>query len=185
MKRHGKPACILLLMGTLLFGGLYPLVVWSIASFVLPAKAQGSKIYIHEKCVGLRYVGQMFAHEKYFWGRPSWAYRIGNRLVSGGSNLSWSSPLLRANVESKSRIWRQYGQEIPEDIVMASASGCDPEISLRAALFQVPRVALIRGIPEEHLLALIAEYEEPTLGNLFPNRVNVLLLNRELDIRFS
>ncbi len=185
MKRHVKPALILLLLGTLFFGGVYPLIIWGSANLLFPSKAQGSKVFLNDKCVGLYFVGQSFTKSKYFWPRPSWSYRIKDRLVSGGSNLSWSSPLLRASVEAKSRIWRQEDESIPEDLIMSSASGCDPEISLDAALIQVPRVASMRSLPEEVIAALIRECQEPTLGNLFPKRVNVLKLNRALDRRFS
>lgn len=168
-------------MGTLLFGAVYPLIVWSVAHLFFPFKAEGSKVFLNEKCVGLHFVGQTFVQEKYFWARPSWSYRVRDRLISGGSNLSWSSPLLRASVESKSRAWRQLGRDLPEDLVMASASGCDPEISLNAALIQVPRIARARGLSEEEVMALVRESEEPSFGKLFPKRVNVLRVNVELD----
>jgi len=177
MKRFFLPSAILLIFGTLFFGVIYPFFIWTIAHILFPWQAEGSPVVDQGKVVGLYYVGQSFSDDRYFWSRPSWGYRVKGVEVSGGSNLSWLSPLLRANVEHRSRMWEG---NVPEDMIMASASGCDPEISVRAALAQVPRIARVRGASVESLHDLVLQCEEEC-GELFPRRVNLLRLNHELD----
>jgi len=178
MKRFFLPSAILLILGTLFFGVIYPFFVWTIAHIFFSWQAEGSPVIDHGKIVGLYYVGQSFSDDRYFWSRPSWGYRVKGIKVSGGSNLSWLSPLLRANVEYRSRMWEQGN--VPEDMIMASASGCDPEISVRAALAQIPRIAHVRGVSVESLRDLVLQCEEGC-GDLCPRRVNLLRLNMAVD----
>ena len=162
-----------LLCATVLFGVLYPFVIWAAAHLFFWDQAEGSRVVVSGRVVGLRYVGQTFSSQKYFFSRPSEAL-LEPILVSRASNLSWSSPFLREKL-------RIRGPCEADDMIMASASGLDPEISVRAAFCQVERIAKARNISEDELLSLISKEEEPTLLGLFPRRVNVLRLNCLLD----
>jgi potassium-transporting ATPase KdpC subunit len=184
--RHIKASVRLLILATLLFGGVYPLCVWVIGRLFFPDAAEACKVTLHGRTVGLRYVGQSFSLPAYFWSRPSAIPKeFLPLLVSKSSNLSWSSTALRATVEQRARALKGAVADplfsVPDDMVMASASGLDPQISLKAALFQVPRVAAARGVSEDELRALVLHVEEESLFGLFPRSVNVLRLNCELD----
>ena len=179
LRRYLGASVRWLLCATILFGVCYPLTVWVAAHLLFPDRAEGSTVVVQGRVIGLRYVGQPFSSPKYFFSRPSDAPQ-GPVLISGGSNLSWSSPLLRTKVESRARAFPNMMYE-PEDMLMASASGLDPEISVRAALCQVERIAKARNISEDTVRALVFSEEEPTLLGLFPRRVNVLRLNCLLD----
>jgi K+-transporting ATPase ATPase C chain len=184
--RHIKASVRLLVFSTIFFGMIYPFCVWTVAHFFFADASEGHKVSFHGRTVGLFYVGQTFSSPSYFWSRPS-AISSGSLplLVSQGSNLSWSSPVLRSTVEARVLALKETAKElplaVPDDMIMASASGIDPEISLKAALFQVPRVAAARGVSEEELRALVFQVQEVSFFGLFPQRVNVLRLNCELD----
>ena len=169
MRRYFGASIRWLFCATVLFGVIYPCTIWVAAHLFFSKQAEGSVVMVAGRTVGLRYVGQTFSSPKYFFSRPSEVPQ-GALLISGGSNLSWSSPLLREKVQRR-------GINIPEDMIMASASGLDPEISIRAALSQVERIAKAQNIPEDEVRFLILREEEPTLLGLFPRRVNVLRLN--------
>ncbi len=176
----------LLLFATIVFGGVYPLCVWMVGRLLFPGAADAHAVSLHGCTVGLRYVGQPFSSPAYFWSRPSAIPKDhGPLLVSQGSHLPWSSPLLCTAVDERIQHLKESEHDrsvgVPDDMTMASASGIDPEISLNAALFQLPRVAAARGISEDELRALVLREEEPSLLGLFPRRVNVLKLNCELD----
>lgn len=181
MIRHLAASIRWLLCATVLFGVLYPLAIWVVAHVFFWDKAEGGRVVIQGRVVGLRSVGQSFSSPKYFFSRPSEA-PLGSVLISGSSNLPWSSPLLRQKVQNRAQTLPSACWQVgSDDMIMASASGLDPEISVRSALCQVGRVAKARNISEDEVRALVFKTEEKTLLGLFPRRVNVLKLNCRLD----
>jgi K+-transporting ATPase ATPase C chain len=182
-----RPAVLLLAIFTLLTGFLYPLAVTGIAQLAFPLQANGSLIVRNGQIIGSELIGQSFDDPKYFWGRPSvtpdYPY---NAAASSGSNLGPSNPALKAAVESRIAALRAADpgntQPIPVDLVTASGSGLDPHISPAAAMYQVPRVARVRGLSEGEVIALVNRYTEGRqFGFLGEVRVNVLRLNLALD----
>jgi K+-transporting ATPase ATPase C chain len=182
-----RPAVTLLLVMTLLLGIIYPLVVTGIASLAFPRQAAGSLIEHDGKLVGSRLIGQSFTSPGYFWGRPSAsAPQAYNGIASGGSNLGPLNPALIDAVKSRAQALRAAdpgnAQPIPVELVTASASGLDPEISPAAARYQATRVARVRGIAPARIEALIAEHVQDRLLGVFGEpRINVLELNLALD----
>lgn len=182
-----RPAILLLLLMTAITGVIYPLVVTLIAQTVFPGQANGSLIVKEGQIVGSVLIGQPFDDPKYFWGRPSGtALYPYNAAASSGSNLGPTNPMLADAVKARADALKAADPEnlqpIPVDLVTASASGLDPHISVAAALYQVPRVARVRGLKEEQVRTLVAQYTEArTFGILGEPRVNVLLLNQSLD----
>src|SRR6516164_1284026 len=196
MLREIRPAIVLLLALTLITGLAYPLAMTGIAGVLFPKQAQGSLIEKDGKVVGSALIGQEFKDDKYFHGRPSATTAPDpndstktvsapyNAANSGGSNLGPTSKALADRVkEDVDKLKAENpSQPVPVDLVTTSASGLDPDISPEAALFQVPRVAKVRNIPEAKLRQLVEEHVEGrTLGILGEPRVNVLLLNLALD----
>lgn len=182
-----RPAVMLLIVMTLLTGVIYPLVVTGIAQVVFPTQANGSLIHEGDKLVGSTLIGQPFDDAKYFWSRPSatgpYPYNAG---ASSGSNLGANEPNLISAVKDRIETLKKAdptnNKPVPVDLVTASASGLDPDISPAAAEFQVARVAKARGLSEQQVRALIEQYTEARqLGLLGEPRVNVLRLNRALD----
>jgi K+-transporting ATPase ATPase C chain len=185
MKRIIVTAFLLTVCLTLLLGVAYPLLVWGIGQVIFKERAQGSMIFREGRVVGSRLISQPFAGSRYFHPRPSASGY--DASVSGGSNLA---PSNRALVDAVRRRIEEAGKDdprpIPLDMVQASASGLDPEISPAAALRQAPRVARARGIDETALFAIIKRHtEQSLLGFIGEPRVNVLLLNLDLDERFG
>ncbi|WP_376793470.1 potassium-transporting ATPase subunit KdpC [Thermoflexus sp.] len=182
-----RAAIVILAALTLLTGLIYPLVVTGIAQTVFPYQANGSLILRDGRPVGSELIGQPFTDPKYFWSRPSATPSFPyNAAASGGSNLGPTNPALieavRRRVEALRAVDPENPQPIPVDLVTASGSGLDPHISVAAALYQVPRVARARGLPEEQVRALVEGYIEGRLfGILGEPRVNVLQLNLALD----
>jgi K+-transporting ATPase ATPase C chain len=187
MRSQIRPALMALLIFTVLTGLLYPLVVTGIAQLVFPHQANGSLIVVNGKTVGSSLIGQQFTDPKYFWGRLSatgpYPY---NAAASSGSNLGPTNPALLD--EAKARIAALQAadpgntQPIPVDLVTSSGSGLDPDISVAAALYQLPRVARLRGLSESALRTLVDKHTQGrTLGFLGEPRVNVLQLNLALD----
>ena len=182
-----RPALVLFLLLTVLTGFLYPLVVTGLAQLLFPARAAGSLVTRDGHAVGSRLIGQSFSDPKYFWSRPSATTpQPYNGTASTGSNLGPLNPALRDAI--KPRVAALRGADpgnsapVPIDLVTASASGLDPEISLAAANYQAARVARARGLAPERVQALIAQHAEGTLlGVLGEPRVNVLELNLALD----
>jgi len=182
-----RPALVLFLLLTVLTGFLYPLVVTAVAQLLFPARAAGSLVTRDGHAVGSRLIGQSFSDPKYFWSRPSATTpQPYNGTASTGSNLGPLNPALRDAI--KPRVAALRGADpgnsapVPIDLVTASASGLDPEISLAAANYQAARVARARGLAPERVQALIAQHAEGTLlGVLGEPRVNVLELNLALD----
>jgi K+-transporting ATPase ATPase C chain len=187
MLAEFRPALRLLIVLTVLTGVIYPLTLTGIAQVVFPARSNGSLIEKGGKPVGSRLIGQPFDDPRYFWGRPSATSPFPyNAAASSGSNLGPSSADLREAVRQRVAVLRAADPGntalIPVDLVTASASGLDPDISAAAARYQVPRIARVRGIPEATLLELIDQHTEGrVLGFLGEPRVNVLALNLALD----
>jgi K+-transporting ATPase ATPase C chain len=182
-----KPALRLLVLLTVLTGVIYPLLLTGIAQVVFPAQANGSLIEANGHPIGSRLIGQPFDDSRYFWGRPSATSPFPcNAAASSGSNLGPSSSALREAVRQRVADLRAADPTntapIPVDLVTASASGLDPDISVAAARYQVPRIARFRGISEKTLYDLIDHHTAGrVLGFLGELRVNVLTLNLALD----
>ena len=187
MKTILRPALTLLLVLTVLTGVIYPLVVTGVAQVAFPAQANGSLIRREGKPIGSRLIGQPFSAPQYFWSRPSaTSPQPYNGLASGGSNLGPTNPALIAAVKARIAALRAADPgnhaPIPVDLVTASGSGLDPDISLAAAYYQAGRVARARGVSVRRVRALIAVHARGgELGVLGDPRINVLELNLALD----
>ena len=187
MKPILRPALVLFALLTLLTGVAYPLVVTGIARVVFPAEAAGSLIVRDRKVIGSRLIGQNFSDPKHFWSRPSATSPMANNAgSSGGSNLGPLNPALADAVKGRIEALRAAdpgnAARVPVDLVTASASGLDPDISIAAAQYQAARVARTRGIPVEQVRALIGAQGRSQLFGFFGEpRVNVLMLNLALD----
>lgn len=183
-----RPALVLLALFTLLTGGLYPALVTGIAQLVFPDAANGSLIRRNGEVVGSTLIGQAFDDARYFWGRPSATGPSPyNAAASTGSNLGPTNPALLSAVSERVTRLRAADPEsaqkpIPIDLVTASGSGLDPHVSPEAALFQTPRVARARNLPEKRVRELVeSQVEERMLGVFGEPHVNVLRLNLALD----
>ena len=182
-----RPALVLFLLLTVLTGFIYPLVVTGVAQLMFPARAAGSIVTRDGHAVGSRLIGQSFGDPKHFWSRPSATTpQPYNGTASTGSNLGPLNPALRDAIRSRVAALRAAdpgnSAPVPIDLVTASGSGLDPEISLAAANYQAARVARARGLAAGRVQALIARHAEGTLlGVLGEPRVNVLELNLALD----
>ena len=181
-----KPAIMLLILFSIICGGIYPALVTGVAYALFPNQAKGSLIIDKAgKEIGSSLIGQPFSDPKYLWPRPSATAEFGyNPAASGGSNSGSTNPEYLKTVAERVKVLRDSGitGPIPAELVQASASGLDPHISPQAARLQVPRIARARGIPEADVLKLIQEAtEQPQLGILGAARVNVLAVNLELD----
>jgi potassium-transporting ATPase KdpC subunit len=196
MAREIRPAIVILIALTLITGLIYPLTITGIAGFVFPHQAQGSLVRKGDTVIGSALIGQQFTSERYFHGRPSATTTPDpadstknvaapyNAANSGGSNLGPSNKALIDRVQGDIDTLKKENASapIPPDLVTTSGSGLDPDISPAAALFQVPRVAKARNMPENRLRQLVSEHTEPRfLGLLGEPRVNVLALNMALD----
>jgi K+-transporting ATPase ATPase C chain len=187
MRTTLRPALVLFVLLSLLTGLAYPFLVTGIARVAFPAQAAGSLVERDGKVVGSLLIGQSFSDPKYFWSRPSATSPMANNASgSGGSNLGPTNPALVDAAKSRIAALRAAdpGNDapVPIDLVTASASGLDPEISIAAAEYQAARVARVRGVPVERVRALIAERAQGRLfGFLGEPRVNVLALNLALD----
>ena len=181
------PALRLLVVLSVLTGIAYPYLVTGIAQLAFPRAANGSLIMDNGKAVGSALIGQPFDDPKYFWSRPSaTAPQPYNAAASSGSNLGPRNPALVDAVKVRIQALRDADPDnkaaVPVDLVTASGSGLDPQISVAAADFQTARVAKVRGLSVEKVRAMVADNTEPrSLGILGEPRVNVLALNRALD----
>jgi K+-transporting ATPase ATPase C chain len=182
-----RPALVMFGALSLLCGVLYPAAVTAIGRAAFPHQANGSLIEADGRMVGSLLIGQPFSSPAYFWGRPSATTPMpDNAAGSGGSNLGPTNPALvdavKERVAALQRADPGNRAPIPVDLVTASASGLDPDISLAAAHYQAARVAAARKLPEQQVRALIERYrQDPALGFLGEPRVNVLALNLALD----
>jgi K+-transporting ATPase ATPase C chain len=185
--KYIRPSLCLLFVMTMLLGIAYPLAMTGLARAVFPSQAAGSLIDQGDIVVGSSLIGQSFSDPKYFWGRPSaTAPQPYNGSGSSGSNLGPLNPALNDKVAAEVKLFRDADpantRPIPVDLVTASASGLDPEISPAAAEYQAPRVARLRNIPLSTVQALIAQSRRPALIDVLGEpRVNVLELNLALD----
>ena len=188
MSMHFKPALIMLVIWTVLTGMVYPGVVTALAQVLFPHQANGSLIEDKDgKPLGSELIGQPFSDPKYFWGRPSatspYAYNAG---ASTGSNQGPTNPALMDAVKGRIQALHDADPEnqapIPVDLVTASGSGLDPQISPAAAAYQINRVAKARHINPQKLRDLVSQQTESRQWGIFGEpRVNVLSLNLELD----
>ncbi|CAX21793.1 MAG: K(+)-transporting ATPase subunit C [Methylorubrum extorquens] len=196
MLNQLRPALVLLVALTAVTGLAYPLAVTGIAGALFPAKAAGSLIERDGTIVGSSLIGQSFTGEGYFHGRPSATTAADpadpsktvpapyNAASSAGSNLGPTSAALAERVKGDLDALKAEnpGRPVPVDLVTTSGSGLDPDISPEAALFQVPRIARARKLPEDRLRDLVdGQVQGRTLGLLGEPRVNVLALNLVLD----
>lgn len=172
----------------IILGLLYPLVVTGISRIIFPAKSQGSLIYVGDKIIGSELIGQNFIGDKYFHPRPSNAGKDGyDSMSSGGSNLAPTNEDFISTVRQRSAAFKKENKLpdntiIPADIVTASGSGLDPNISIESAMLQVERISKARGIPVNEIEDLISRNtENRILGFLGEPKVNVLKLNILLD----
>lgn len=187
MGRMLRNAAMLLLLMTVITGIAYPLLVTGLTQAVFPVQANGSLLAKDGKPIGSALIGQPFTASKYFWGRPSaTAPQAYNGTASNGSNLGPTNPALADAVRQRIAALQAADPgntaPIPVDLVTASGSGLDPEISPAAAQYQLARVARARGLPLAEVQALVARCTRGRqLGVLGEPRVNVLELNLALD----
>src|ERR1700734_3755909 len=196
MLKEIRPAIILVVVLTLITGLAYPLAMTAIAGAIFPKQAEGSLIERDGKVGGSALIGQEFKDDKYFHGRPSATTHPDpaaatktvaapyNAANSGGSNLGPTSKALNDRVkEDVDKLKAENpSMPVPIDLVTTSGSGLDPDISPEAALFQVPRIAKARNMPEDRVRQLVTENTEGRLAGLLGEpRVNVLALNLALD----
>lgn len=185
MKKNLRIAIWMTLATTVLLGIVYPLTVTALAQLLFPAKANGSLILSNGKTIGSHLIGQPFTSPGYFHSRPSAAGPAGyDGTQSGGSNLAATNKALVAGVSIRAQALHTENPNapVPIDLVTASGSGLDPDISPAAAEFQIPRVARERGMSEAAVRALVRKHTAGRqLGFLGEPRVNVLELNLELD----
>ena len=179
-----RPAIVMLLGFTVLTGLAYPALITGVAQLAMPYQANGSLVRDGDTIVGSALVGQGFAQAKYFHGRPSAAGKGYDGLSSSGSNLGPTSKALKDRIAGDVAALRQDGVAgpVPADLMTASGSGLDPDISPAAARVQVARVARARGLTAAQVDALVTVHTQmPLAGILGQPHVNALALNRALD----
>jgi K+-transporting ATPase ATPase C chain len=196
MLREIRPAIVFVIALTLITGVAYPFAMTGLAQLLFPNQAQGSLLERDGKVVGSALIGQEFTSDRYFHGRPSATVTPDpndatknvpapyNAANSGGSNLGPANKDLAERIQGDMEKLKQENPSapVPADLVTTSGSGLDPHISPEAALFQAPRVAKARNLPQDRVRQLIAQHTADRLGGLFGEpRVNVLELNLALD----
>lgn len=184
IKTAIRPAIVILLLFTVITGLIYPLAITGIAQAIFPHQANGSLVRDGDRILGSALIGQNFAKPEYFHPRPSAAGKGYDASASSGSNLGPTSKQLADDIKSGVDQARTEGVKgaVPADMVTASGSGLDPDISPANAFAQLPRVAKARGISEGQVQTLVEQsVKGPTLGFMGEAHVNVLALNRQLD----
>ncbi|HLY71649.1 MAG TPA: K(+)-transporting ATPase subunit C [Puia sp.] len=184
MKQNILPALRLTLISIIFFSGLYTIFIWLFA-FIAPNNGEGQAMVVNHKTVGYELEGQSFNQDRYFWSRPS---AVGyNAMGSGGSNKGPSNPDYLKDVQNKIDSFLVHNpkvkkENIPSELVTASGSGLDPDLSPEAAYIQVPRIAKARNMTEDKVTVLVSELiDKPLLGFLGTEKINVLKLNLALD----
>ncbi|MDQ8698726.1 potassium-transporting ATPase subunit KdpC [Hyphomicrobium sp. LHD-15] len=188
MTSYFRPAFVLVAIFTVLTGLAYPLAMTGLANIAFPTSAGGSLIVRDGTVAGSRLIGQVFASERYFHGRPSAAGQAGyDAAASSGSNLGPLSKKLLDRVAADVASLREPGGgPVPADAVTTSASGLDPHISPAYAELQVERVAKARGVSPDRVRAIVAQnLDKPDFGLIGEERINVVLLNLALDAAFA
>jgi K+-transporting ATPase ATPase C chain len=184
MKEHILPTIRLTIACILFFCGVYTLVIFGIAQ-AAPAKGKGQTVTVNGNVVGYKLIGQKFTEDKYFWSRPSAVDY--NAAGSGGSNKGPTNPDYLKTVQDRVDSFLAHNpgikkEEIPSELVTASGSGQDPDLSPVAAYIQVKRIAAVRHISEEKIKSLVNQHvQKPLLGLFGTGRVNMLQLNIDLD----
>jgi K+-transporting ATPase ATPase C chain len=184
LRNEFKVAIRFTFLTTVLLGILYPLAVTAFGHFFLRSQADGELIVTNGQVSGSPLIGQSFTGDLYFHGRPSLAGNGYDATSSGGSNLASSSQKLVTRIDGdiKNYAAENKSQPVPIDLVTASGSGLDPDISPAAAMFEAPRVAAARHLPLETVRDLVERHVQGRqFGFLGEERVNVLLLNMDLD----
>ena len=187
MKNIIRPALVLFILLTVLTGLIYPLLITEIGQLAFPNASSGSLIYKGDQIIGSELIGQSFTEPKYFWSRPSATSPMAyNASASSGSNLGPLNPALTDAIKSRIDDLKAADPTnklpIPVDLITASASGLDPNISAAAALYQVHRIAKTRKLPSATVLTLVEHsIERPWFKWLGEEKVNVLKLNLALD----
>ena len=188
MKKNLLIAVLMTVATTILLGIIYPLVVTLFAQALFHDKANGQLIRKDGELIGSRIIGQPFVSEKYFHSRPSAAGNGYDAANSSGSNLGPTNQKLVDRIKSDTAIAQADNPNtpVPIDLVTTSGSGLDPDITPAAALFQVPRIARVRGLSEDQIRALVrSQIQKRQFGILGEPRVNVLQLNLALDEQTS
>jgi potassium-transporting ATPase KdpC subunit len=183
-RSHLRPALAVLVALTAITGLAYPAVVTAVAQVVFPAQANGSLVAADGRAVGSALIGQQFSDPRFLWGRPSAAGQGYDGMASAGSNLGPTSAVLLERVRAEVDRQRAANGDapVPVELVTASASGLDPQIGPEAAEYQVARIAAARGVDASTVRAAIARHTDgPLLGFIGQPRVNVLLVNLDLD----
>jgi K+-transporting ATPase ATPase C chain len=182
MKKHIVTAVLYTAVTALLLGILYPLAITGIAQLLYPQQANGSLLYVNGQLAGSKLIGQQFTGPGYFHGRPSSAGSGYDATASSGSNLGPTSQTLVTRIDQSVQQEQVGIHDVPVDLVTASASGLDPDITPAAALYQAPRIAQARHMSVDALDTLVEQNTtQPQLGLLGEPRVNVLRLNLALD----
>jgi K+-transporting ATPase ATPase C chain len=187
--RYLRPSLSLIVAMTVLLGFIYPLIITGVGKAAFRSQADGSLLVQGDTLIGSRLIGQSFSDPRYFWGRPSaTSPQPNNGVASGGSNLGPLNPALLDKVAANAKVLRDADptnkQPIPVELVTASASGLDPDISPAAAQYQAGRIASARNLPLSTVQSLItAHVRGPLMGLFGEPQINVLELNLALDQR--